>query len=346
MPQHVLVTGGAGFIGSHTCLALLQAGYEVTVVDNLINAHQEAVQRVQKLAGRTLAFHQVDLLDRPALEAVFDQRPIDAVVHFAGLKSPGESVSQPLRYYHNNLTGTLHLCAAMQARGIKKLVFSSSATVYGPKNPVPLLEDYPRQAINPYGQSKLMIEQMLEDLHAADPGWDVLLLRYFNPVGAHPSGRIGEDPRGIPNNLMPYITQVAAGQLPELRVFGDDYPTPDGTGVRDYIHVVDLADGHLRALEALDDHPGARAYNLGTGRGYSVLELVRAFERATGVHIPYHVTERRPGDLAESYADPGRAQRELSWRASRSLEEMCADAWRWQSQNPQGYRNIEESRPV
>lgn len=340
--MHILVTGGAGFIGSHTCLALLQAGYEVTVVDSLVNAHQESLRRVQVLAGRELTFFQVDLLDRLELASVFSRQAVDAVIHFAGLKSVGESVSQPLRYYHNNLTGTIHLCQAMQRYGVQKLIFSSSATVYGPDNPVPLLESYPRQAINPYGRSKLMIEQMLEDLQSANPDWDVLLLRYFNPVGAHHSGQIGEDPRGIPNNLMPYITQVAAGVLPKLNVFGADYPTPDGTGVRDYIHVVDLANGHLKALEKLDSHPGNRAYNLGTGQGYSVLEVIRAFEKATGVSIPYRITSRRPGDLAVSYADPSRANEELDWQASYGLEAMCADAWRWQSQNPQGYADKED----
>jgi UDP-glucose 4-epimerase len=341
--MHILVTGGAGFIGSHTSLVLLEAGHEVTVIDNLVNSHPEAVRRVQELAGRQLDFFPVDLLDRAAVEEVFARRPIAAVIHFAGLKSVGESVRQPLRYYHNNLTGTLHLCDVMGAHGVKKLVFSSSATVYGPENPAPLLEHYPRQAINPYGRSKLMIEQMLEDLHTADPAWDILLLRYFNPVGAHPSGRIGEDPRGIPNNLMPYVTQVAAGRLPELQVFGNDYPTPDGTGVRDYIHVLDLAEGHLRALEKLDDQPGIRAYNLGTGRGYSVLELIRTFEHSTGIKIPHRVTARRPGDLAVSFADPSRAEQELNWQARRSLEAMCADAWRWQSQNPQGFAGEEYS---
>jgi UDP-glucose 4-epimerase len=335
--MHILVTGGAGFIGSHTCLVLLQAGYNVSVVDNLVNARYEALRRVQRLAERGLNFHQVDLLNRPALEAVFAQQSVDAVIHFAGLKSPAESVAQPLRYYHNNLTGTLHLLQVMSAVGVKKMVFSSSATVYGPENPTPLTEDMPRAAINPYGRTKLMIEEILLDQFTADPEWDAILLRYFNPVGAHPSGEIGEDPRGIPNNLMPFITQVAAGRLAELGVFGDDYPTPDGTGIRDYIHVMDLAVGHVKALEKLSDHPGAVPINLGAGIGYSVMEVIAAFEQATGIAIPYRVLPRRPGDLAISYADPTRARELLGWTTERSLVEMCADAWRWQSQNPLGY---------
>lgn len=343
--MHILVTGGAGYIGSTTCLEFLQAGYDISVVDNLSNSHQESLRRVQQLAGRALTFYQVDLLDREGLEAVFAARPVEAVIHFAGLKSVGESVQQPLRYYHNNLTGTLILCQVMLAYGVRQMVFSSSATVYGPDNPSPLKEDYPRSAINPYGRTKLMIEQMLTDLHRADDGWDFILLRYFNPVGAHPSGQIGEDPRGIPNNLMPYITQVAAGRLPEVRVFGDDYPTPDGTGIRDYIHVVDLAHGHLKALEKLQTHPGIVAYNLGTGRGYSVLEMIATFERVNGMHIPYRITARRPGDLAISYADPARANVALKWHAKRDLEAMCRDAWAWQSQNPHGYAAEQGEQP-
>lgn len=333
----ILVTGGAGYIGSHTCLALLQAGYEVIVVDNLSNSKEEALHRVQELTGKTLTFYQVDLLDKDALEAVFTAQPIDNVIHFAGLKAVGESVSIPLHYYQNNIAGTLNLCQVMKKHNIKKLVFSSSATVYGETNPSPLQEDYPLSATNPYGRSKLMIEEILRDLHRSDPAWDIALLRYFNPVGAHPSGRIGEDPNGIPNNLLPYITQVAVGRLKQLSVFGNDYPTSDGTGVRDYIHVVDLALGHLKALEKLASRPGAVAYNLGTGRGYSVLEVVEAFSKACGKPIPYRLTARRPGDVAVSVADPTRAHRELSWKAQLDLDAMCADSWRWQVQNPQGY---------
>ena len=338
--MHIHVTGGAGYIGSHTCLALLQAGYAVSVVDNLSNSRREALRRVDALAETQLDFYQVDLLDEAALLDVFAQRPVDAVIHFAGLKSPNESLAQPLRYYHNNLTGTLHLCAAMQANGVNKLVFSSSATVYGPENPCPLKESYPRRAINPYGRSKVMIEEMLLDLQASAPEWGISILRYFNPVGAHSSGRIGEDPRGIPVNLMPYLTQVATGHLPRLKVFGGDYPTPDGTPIRDYIHVMDLARGHLRALASLEVHTGAQIYNLGTGQGYSVLEVIQAFESATGLRIPYEITGRRPGDLAVSYADPSLAYTELGWQAECTLEQMCADAWRWQKTNPDGYPDI------
>jgi UDP-glucose 4-epimerase len=333
----VLVTGGAGYIGSHTCLELLQAGHEVVVVDNLSNSKEESLRRVQELAGASLAFHRVDLLDTEALDAVFAGARIDAVIHFAGLKAVGESVRIPLRYYHNNITGTLNLCEVMAAHGVKNLVFSSSATVYGDPQGVPITEDFPLSATNPYGRSKLMIEEILRDLHASDPAWNIALLRYFNPVGAHPSGRIGEDPNGIPNNLLPYVAQVSVGKLPVLRVFGSDYPTPDGTGIRDYIHVVDLALGHLKTLDRLTTNPGVVTYNLGTGRGYSVLEMIAAFENASGRQIPYEIAARRPGDVAESYADPTKAQAELGWRASRGIEEMCADTWRWQSANPLGY---------
>jgi UDP-glucose 4-epimerase len=336
--MNILVTGGAGYIGSHTCVELLQAGDEVTVVDNLYNSKAEALRRVQELAGKDLTFHQVDLLDRPALEAVFRSQTFDAVIHFAALKAPGESVRQPLRYYQNNLTGTLVLCELMARYGVKDLVFSSSCTVYGEAASVPVREDFPcHQQVNPYGRTKRMIEVILEDIQAADPAWNIALLRYFNPVGAHPSGRIGEDPQGIPNNLMPVISQVAVGRLPELKVYGDDYPTPDGTGVRDYIHVVDLASGHLKALEKLQTGPGLVIYNLGTQRGYSVLELVHAFQRISGKPIPYRVVERRPGDVATSYADASKARRELGWRAERGIDEMCADVWRWQSSYPKGY---------
>lgn len=338
MGRHILVTGGAGYIGSHTCVELLQAGYEVTVVDNLSNSKEEALRRVQELAGRPLEFHRVDLLDRPALEKVFQRRSFEAVIHFAGLKAPAESVRKPLAYYQNNLTGTLVLCELMAQYGVKDLVFSSSATVYGDLAVAPVREDFPcHQQINPYGRTKRMIEIILEDVHAADPEWNVALLRYFNPVGAHPSGRIGDDPRGIPNNLMPVISQVAVGRLPELHIFGGDYPTPDGTGIRDYVHVVDLAIGHLKALDKLREKPGLVIYNLGTRHGYSVLEMVQTFERVTGKKIPYRIVERRPGDVAISYADVSKAERELGWKAQRSVEEMCADAWRWQSNYPNGY---------
>lgn len=335
--MRVLVTGGAGYIGSHTSLELLNAGYDVVVVDNLINSKVESLRRVQDLTGRILTFHKVDLLDRPALESVFQEAPVDAVIHFAGLKAVGESVSIPWRYYHNNITGTLLLLDVMNQFGVKNLVFSSSATVYGAAEEMPLREDNPLSATNPYGRTKLMIEEILRDMGQADPALNVALLRYFNPVGAHASGRIGEDPTGIPNNLMPYVAQVAVGKRPYLRVFGNDYPTPDGTGVRDYIHVVDLSLGHLKALEKLTANPGVQAYNLGTGQGYSVLEVVAAFEEVTGKPIPYRVVERRPGDVAESYADPSKARSELNWKAERGLADMCADAWRWQSQNPNGF---------
>lgn len=335
--MHVLVTGGAGYIGSHTCVELLNAGHAVTVVDNLCNSKEESLHRVQELAGRALTFHPVDLLDRPALEAVFAAAPVDAVIHFAGLKAVGESVERPLWYYHNNITGSVTLCEVMAAHGVNNLVFSSSATVYGDPATVPIREDFPVGPTNPYGRTKRMIEEMLHDLHGADPRWNIALLRYFNPVGAHPSGRIGEDPNGIPNNLMPYVSQVAVGKLKQLAVFGDDYPTPDGTGVRDYIHVVDLAQGHLAALARLHTCPGVVTYNLGTGQGYSVLEMVAAFAAASGHQVPYRVAPRRPGDIATCYADPGLAKEELGWQARLDIEEMCRDAWRWQSMNPNGY---------
>jgi UDP-glucose 4-epimerase len=335
--MRVLVTGGAGYIGSHTSLVLLEAGHDVVVVDNLSNSKREALRRVEELTGRPIEFHQVDLLDRPALDRVFRKGTIDAVLHFAGLKAVGESVSQPLRYFHNNVTGTLVLLEVMDQHQVRTLVFSSSATVYGDPQAVPITEDFPLSATNPYGRSKLMIEEILRDLLRADPAWRVGILRYFNPVGAHPSGRIGEDPDGIPNNLMPYVAQVAVGRLPELAVFGNDYPTPDGTGVRDYIHVMDLAEGHVRALDRLATSPGLHVWNLGTGRGYSVLEMVAAFERASGGKVPYWVAPRRAGDVAACWADPGRAREELGWTASRGLDQMCADAWRWQAANPHGY---------
>lgn len=332
-----LVTGGAGYIGSHTCLELLRAGHEVVVVDNLSNSKEESLRRIQEISGKRLAFHRIDLLDRKALDQVFAGAGLDAVIHFAGLKAVGESVKIPLSYYHNNITGTLILCKVMGKHGIKNLVFSSSATVYGDPATVPIMEDFPLGPTNPYGRTKLMIEEILRDWQTADSSLNIALLRYFNPVGAHQSGRIGEDPNGIPNNLLPFISQVAVGKLPRLRVFGSDYPTRDGTGVRDYIHVVDLAVGHLRALEKLATNPGLITYNLGTGRGYSVLEMVAAFEKACGKKIPYEIVERRAGDIAECYADPSLANRELGWSADREVEEMCADSWRWQSGNPEGY---------
>jgi len=337
--MRVMVTGGAGYIGSHTCVEMLAAGMEVVVVDNLSNSKEEALRRVREITGRPLAFIQADLRDRAALDAVFRSGSFDAVVHFAGLKAVGESVEIPLAYYENNVGGTISLCEAMAAAGVKNLVFSSSATVYGDPATVPIREGFPLSATNPYGRSKLFIEEILRDLHVSDTDWNIALLRYFNPVGAHPSGRIGEDPNGIPNNLMPYVAQVAVGQLPRLRVFGNDYPTPDGTGVRDYIHVVDLARGHLAALRRLEQGPGVVVYNLGTGRGYSVLEMVAAFERASGRPVPYEIVARRAGDIAICYADPALARSELRWQADFGIDEMVRDAWRWQSENPHGFND-------
>jgi len=337
MGQCVLVTGGAGYIGSHACVELLRHGFEVEVVDNLVNSSEEALRRVRAITGKNLVFHRVDLVDAAALERVFAARRFDAVLHFAGLKAVGESTEIPLRYYANNVTGTLVLLDTMRRHGVRDLVFSSSATVYGEPERVPLTEDCALGPQNPYGRTKLMIEDICRDLARAEAGWRIILLRYFNPVGAHESGRIGEDPRGIPNNLMPYIMQVAVGKLGKLRVFGADWPTPDGTGVRDYIHVVDLVEGHLAALAALPRTEGCVAYNLGTGRGYSVLEVVRAVEEIVGRKIPYEVVARRPGDIAACWADPARAAEGLSWRAGRGIREMCTDAWRWQSANPDGY---------
>jgi UDP-glucose 4-epimerase len=334
---NILVTGGAGYIGSHTTLALLEAGYSVTVVDNLCNSKETSLQRIQELTGKPLKFHQVDLLDREKLEHVFARDQFTAVIHFAGLKAVGESVGIPLRYYYNNVSGTLILMEVMKKFNLHNLVFSSSATVYGEPETVPIMEDFPLSASNPYGRTKLIIEDILRDLYIAEPEWNIALLRYFNPVGAHISGRIGEDPNGIPNNLLPYISQVAVGRLPFLRVFGDDYPTPDGTGIRDYIHVVDLAEGHIKALEKLEQRPGLVTYNLGTGRGYSVYEVLHAFEKACGKTLPYKVMARRPGDVPISYADPAKANHELDWQAKRGIEEMCTDTWRWQVNNPQGY---------
>jgi len=334
----ILVTGGAGYIGSHTCVELLAAGYEVLVVDNFSNSKPEALRRVEEIAGRKLgAFYRADIRDKAALREVFKAHAIDAVIHFAALKAVGESVAKPLMYYDNNIAGTVALAEVMAEAGVKSLVFSSSATVYGDPASVPIREDFPTGPTNPYGRTKWMMEFVLSDLAAADPEWRVALLRYFNPVGAHASGRIGEDPNGLPNNLMPYVSQVAVGRLPQLRVFGGDYPTPDGTGVRDYIHVVDLAVGHVAAVRRLTERPGVLTVNLGTGRGYSVIEVVKAFEKASGRPVPFEIVARRPGDVAQCYAEPGLAERELGWRAERGIDEMCADAWRWQSSNPDGY---------
>ncbi len=339
--HHIIVTGGAGYIGSHTCLELLNGGYRVTVIDNLSNASREGLRRVEKLTGKSIEFFKADLMDADALDQVFKANADgDAVIHFAGLKAVGESVAKPLLYYQNNITGTLNLCQVMAKYGIKNIVFSSSATVYGDPASVPITEEFPLlSCTNPYGRTKAMIEDILRDVYAADPEWNVALLRYFNPVGAHKSGRIGEDPNGTPNNLMPYISQVAVGKLKELSVFGNDYPTHDGTGVRDYIHVVDLAVGHLKALEKLAARPGVVTYNLGTGQGYSVLDMVKAFEKASGRKVPYKIAPRRAGDIAQCYADPTLAQKELGWQAKRGLKEMCEDSWHWQSMNPQGYQS-------
>lgn len=333
----ILVTGGAGYIGSHTCLVLLQAGHDVVVLDNLVNAKPESLVRVRELAGRNLTFIRGDLRDEGLLADVFRDRDFAAVLHFAGLKAVGESWEVPLSYYRNNLTGTLCLLAAMRRAECRNLIFSSSATVYGEPASVPITEDFPLRATSPYGRTKLYIEEILRDLCAADPQWRCVLLRYFNPIGAHESGRIGEDPQDVPNNLMPYVMQVAVGRRDRLSVFGDDYDTPDGTGVRDYIHVVDLALGHLAALDRLDRLPGCTAVNLGTGRGYSVLEVVRAAERASGRPIPCAVTARRPGDIAACYADPTLAASLLGWHAERGIDRMCEDHWRWQERNPRGY---------
>jgi UDP-glucose 4-epimerase len=335
--MRILVTGGAGYIGSHTCVELLNAGYEVIVVDNLSNSKEESIRRVKEITGKQLKFYKVDLLDKNALSSVFKESKIDSVIHFAGLKAVGESVRIPLKYYHNNITGTLMLCEVMKEHRVKNIVFSSSATVYGDPHKVPISEEFPLSVTNPYGRSKLIIEDILRDLYIADNSMNIAILRYFNPVGSHKSGRIGESPNDIPNNLMPYVAQVAVGKLSMLSIFGNDYPTQDGTGVRDYIHVVDLAMGHLYALKKLDDKPGVVTYNLGTGRGYSVLEMVKAFERVSGRSIPYKVISRRQGDIAACYADPSRAKNELGWSADRDIDEMCADVWRWQSANPNGY---------
>lgn len=336
--KNILVTGGAGFIGSHTCVELMFAGYDVVAVDNLSNSKYESLRRVQEITGKSLQFFEIDLLDKDGLLAAFQSAPIDAVIHFAGLKAVGESVAKPLDYYRNNISGTVSLLEVMRVNQVKSLVFSSSCTVYGEPHAVPITENFPlNPATNPYGRTKRIIEDMLRDLVVAEPDWDIALLRYFNPVGAHESGRIGEDPSGVPNNIMPYIARVAVGIYPEVLVTGSDYDTPDGTGVRDYIHVVDLAIGHIKALRKLATKPGLVTYNLGTGRGYSVLELIAAYQKASGKHIPYRLVDRRPGDIAAAYADPTKAQNELNWAAERDIDDMCLDSWRWQSNNPNGY---------
>lgn len=341
--MRVLVTGGAGYVGSHTCVALLENDYDVVVVDSLVNGSREALRRVEEIAGRPLAFHEADIRDRARLDGILAESPVDAVLHFAALKAVGESVEDPLAYFDNNVGGTVTLCQSMRAAQVRTIVFSSSATVYGVPDEVPIGEDAPLSAVNPYGRTKLMSEQILADLQVAWPALRVGLLRYFNPGGAHPGGRIGESPKSIPNNLLPYIARVAVGDLPYLRVFGGDYPTPDGTGVRDYIHIMDLARGHVAALERLLDAGGAYAdggvltVNLGTGRGYSVLEVLDAFERAVGRELPYRVVDRRPGDVAECYAAPSLAARVLGWRAEFGIDRICEDAWRWQSNNPHGF---------
>ncbi|WRS26707.1 UDP-glucose 4-epimerase GalE [Oscillospiraceae bacterium MB08-C2-2] len=332
----ILVTGGAGFIGSHTCVELLEQGYELVVLDNFSNSKPEAIARIQRIAGKELRLYTGDMLDEAILNRIFKENKIEGVIHFAGLKAVGESVRQPLRYYYTNITGTLNLCRVMEQFGCKRLVFSSSATVYGLNQNVPFREDYPLSTTNPYGATKLMIEDMLRDICAADPEWSVALLRYFNPIGAHASGLLGEDPNGIPNNLLPYICQVAVGKLTKLHVFGDDYDTPDGTGVRDYIHVVDLALGHLKAIDYVMDHSGATAINLGSGHGYSVLDVIKAFEEASGLTIPYVVDPRRAGDIAVCYADCTKALKELGWKSSLDLAQMCRDSWSFVQKNPDG----------
>lgn len=335
----ILVTGGAGYIGSHTCVELLNTGYEVVVVDNLSNSSEKSLERVEKITGKKIKFYKADLLDRTAIEEIFQKESIESVIHFAGLKAVGESVAKPLEYYYNNITGTLILCDVMRNHGVKNIVFSSSATVYGNPKTVPIKEDFPLSATNPYGRTKLMLEEILQDLHTSDSEWNVILLRYFNPIGAHESGLIGENPKGIPNNLMPYITQVAIGKLDCLGVFGNDYDTHDGTGVRDYIHVVDLAIGHVKALKKIGDNDGVNIYNLGTGKGYSVLDMVKSFGEASGQKIKYEIKPRRPGDIATCYADPTKAKEELGWEAGKDLANMCQDSWRWQSGNPNGYED-------
>lgn len=337
----ILVTGGAGYIGSHTCVELLNAGYEVAVVDNLANSSRKALERVEQITGRKLTFYENDIMDKPALDRVFEtEKNIEAVIHFAGLKAVGESVHKPIEYYRNNIAGTLNLVESMKDHGVKNIIFSSSSTVYGDPEKVPVTEETPKgTCTNPYGWTKWMQEEILKDIHTADPEWNVILLRYFNPIGAHESGLIGEDPKGIPNNLMPYVAQVAIGKLPCINVFGDDYDTPDGTGVRDYIHVVDLARGHVKAIEKLADKEGVSIYNLGTGVGYSVLDIIHAFEKACGKKLPYVIKPRRDGDIAMNYANCDKAARELGWKAQYGIEDMCRTSWNWQQKNPDGYNS-------
>lgn len=336
----ILVAGGAGYIGTHTVVELQNAGYEVVVVDNLYNSSEKALERVEKITGKPVKFYKADILDRAALNEIFEKETIDSCIHFAGLKAVGESVAKPWEYYENNIAGTLTLVDVMRQHGVKNIIFSSSATVYGDPAIIPITEECPKgECTNPYGWTKSMLEQILSDIQKADKEWNVVLLRYFNPIGAHESGTIGENPNGIPNNLMPYITQVAVGKLPQLGVFGDDYDTPDGTGVRDYIHVVDLAKGHVKALKKIEEKAGLCIYNLGTGHGYSVLDIVKNFEKANGVKIPYVIKDRRPGDIATCYSDASKAERELGWKAEKGILEMCADSWRWQSNNPNGYED-------
>lgn len=337
--MNVLVTGGAGYIGSHTVAELLKEDHKVIVVDNLTNSSEEALNRVKKITGKELTFYKLDMLDKPAFAQVFNNHTIDSVIHFAGYKAVGESVAKPMKYYENNICSTINLCELMNEYNVRNIVFSSSATVYGDPHKTPITEDFPLSATNPYGRTKLFIEEILKDLHISNDSWNIALLRYFNPVGAHKSGLIGEDPNDIPNNLMPFISQVAVGKLKELSIFGDDYPTPDGTGVRDFIHVVDVAIGHLKAIEKLRSNPGLVTYNLGTGKGSSVLEMVKAFEDASGKKISYKIAPRRPGDIPACFADPTKAEKELGWKATRGVEEMCRDTWRWQSENPNGYKN-------
>jgi UDP-glucose 4-epimerase len=334
----ILVTGGAGYIGSHTCVELLNKGYEVVVVDNLSNSSKISLERVEKITGKKIAFYEADLLDKNAINEIFEkEKSIDAVIHFAGLKAVGESVQKPLEYYHNNITGTLILCEVMREHNVKNLVFSSSATVYGTPRTLPIKEDFPLSTTNPYGATKLMLEGILKDLQYSEPEWNIIVLRYFNPIGANESGMIGENPKGLPNNLVPYITQVAVGKLECLNIYGDDYDTADGTGVRDYIHVVDLALGHVKAIQKINEKKGILFYNLGTGNGYSVLQMVKSFEKVSGKKINYAIKPRRPGDIAACYADVSKAKEELHWQATRDLGAMCADAWRWQECNPNGY---------
>ncbi len=336
----ILVTGGAGYIGSHTCVELLDAGYDVVILDNLYNSSRKAVDRIEEIAGRKVTFYENDMLDREALEKIFSTEDIDAVIHFAGLKAVGESVAKPLEYYKNNITGTLTLVEVMREHNCKNIIFSSSATVYGEPKFIPITEECPKGTpTNPYGWTKSMLEQILTDIHTADNDWNVILLRYFNPIGAHKSGMIGEDPKGIPNNLLPYVAQVAIGKLECVGVFGNDYDTPDGTGVRDYIHVVDLALGHVKALDKIKENPGVKIYNLGTGNGYSVLDVIKAFSKACGHEVPYQIKPRRPGDIATCYADASLAKKELNWEAKYGIEDMCADSWNWQSKNPNGYND-------